>query len=246
MINLYFGLPGTGKTTLIAKLCHSRSFRKRYKNVYCNVHLANTDYTFIDNSYIGKYHLVDGAIIIDEGTLFADNRDYKNFSQNLTKFFMLHRHYNVDIYIFAQTYNGVDKKIRTLCNNVYYMYKPFLTGLWLTKYYRIPYGIVIPDSRRNKEKTGNTLGEIEEGYCKPPLIMRVFAKRLYRPKYYKYFDSWESPELLPLPTQAYKNLLLKFKALILPYVHVDYDLHARTHTQFYRVVCTPLVNLTLQ
>lgn len=200
MVFLYFGLPRTGKTTLIAKLCHSKAFRRRYKNIYSNIRMENTDYTYIENSYIGKYQMEDGAILIDEGTLFANNRDYKTFSADLTKFFMLHGHYRVDIYIFAQTYNGVDKKIRTLCNAVYYMYKPLLTGHWFTKYYRIPYGIIIPDKHKNKQTTGNSLGDIEEGYCKPSLLQRIFCHRFYRPRYYKYFDSWEAPELPPIPT----------------------------------------------
>lgn len=39
------------------------------------------------------------------------------------------------------------------------------------------------------------------GYKKPPLLARLFAKRLFRPLYYKYFDSWENDPLPPLPEQ---------------------------------------------
>lgn len=208
-VSLYFGLPRTGKTTLLAKMAVTEA--KRYEYVYTNVHLTDVpdNVYYIENEWIGKYQLENCLILIDEATLFADNRDYKNFSKDLVKFFMLHGHYHCTIRLFAQTYNGVDKKIRTLCELVYYMYKPFLTGHWITKYYRIPYGIVIPDRRKNKQTTGNSLGEIEEGYCKPNLIERIFAHRLHRRKYYPHFNSWEAPVLPPPPCLVEKDTSLK-------------------------------------
>lgn len=202
MIDFYFGLPRTGKTTLITKLALTQS--KRYKHIYVNVHLSGMpeNVIYIENEWVGKYDMSDSLILIDEGSIFADNRDYKNFSKELVHFFVLHGHYRCNIKLFAQTYNGVDKKIRTLCNNVFYMYKPFFFGRWFTKYYRIPYGIIIPDRKKNMQSTGNSLGDIEEGYCKPSLLIRLFCRRFYRPRYYKYFDSWEAPVLPPVPSSV--------------------------------------------
>lgn len=93
-------------------------------------------------------------------------------------------------------WDGVDRKIRVITDRCYYMYKGKLLGKWFSTYYRIPYGIIIPDP---KKKDGEKLGEIVQGYCKPPWYVRLFAPRLYRPRYYKYFDSWEAPVLPPLP-----------------------------------------------
>lgn len=201
MVTLFFGMPGTGKTSMIAYLSHDKKFRKKYKNIYSNVRMNDTDYTFVKNDYIGKYMITDGALLIDEASIFADSRDYKNFSKSLKEFVYLHRHYGIDIFLWAQRYSAVDKTLRELCDGgVWYMYKPLLTGWYKTKYYRIPYGIVIPDAKKNKERTGNTLGEIEEGYCKPSLITRLlFTKSFNRRKTYGYFDSWEAPELPPIP-----------------------------------------------
>lgn len=203
-VSYYFGLPGVGKTTLLAKMAIDES--KRFKNVYTNIHLTDVpdNVVYIQNDWIGKYQLENGLLLIDEATLFADNRDYKNFSKSLVSFFMLHRHYGLTVRLFGQSYNGLDRKIRTLCggdaqSGVYYMYRPLLLGRWQTKYYKIPYGIIIPDRRKNKEQNGSTLGEIEEGYCKPSLFQQIFCRRLWRPRYYKHFDSWEAPELPPLP-----------------------------------------------
>lgn len=199
MIRLYFGLPGVGKTTLLAKF--ALKYSKKFKYIYTNVHLSDMpdNVIYIHNEWLGIYNIVDGLVLIDEATIFADNRDYKNFSKDLTKWLMLSRHYGVSLFFFCQTYNGTDKKIRSLCTSVWYMYRPLLLGHWQTKYYRIPYGIVIPDARKNRALTGNSLGEIEEGYCKPPLLQRIFCHRMWRPLYYKYFDSWEAPSLPPLP-----------------------------------------------
>ncbi len=200
MVKLFFGLPGCGKTTIMCSIALRESTRKRprYKNVYCNVKsLCVPGVTYIDNDCIGKYDLSDCLILIDEATLFADSRDFKKFDVGKLTYFLEHRHFHADIYLFTQQWDGVDRKIRVITDRVYYVYKPFLTGIFISKYYRIPYGIIIPDKKNGGEK----LGEIIQGYCKPDLITRLFATKIFRPKYYKYFDSFEKPYLPPLPEQ---------------------------------------------
>lgn len=204
MIQMFFGVPGTGKTTLLVRNVLHDS--KIYKHVYTNVRLTGVpdNVIYIQNDWLGKYNIRDGSIHIDEASIFADNRDYKNTKKSFLDYLMLYRHFRIaKMCYYSQTYNGVDKKVRSLCDGgLFYMYKPFLTGHWFTKYYRIPYGIVIPDAKKNKALTGNSLGEIEEGYCKPSFLMRLFCHRLFRPKYYKHFDSWEAPELPPIPSET--------------------------------------------
>lgn len=206
MVCLFFGLPGSGKTTILASLAYKYTKRKKpYKHVYSNVHLAIPGVIYIDNKCIGKYDLSDSLILIDEAVIFADSRRYKEFPKYLMEFFMLHRHYNIDCFLFSQDATGTDKRIRVITDRVYYVYKGFFTGFCLTKYYRIPYGIIIPDGKTDGEK----LGEIVQGYRKPPLLVRLFATKVFRPRYYKYFDSWEAPELPPLPPEyvAYEKPL---------------------------------------
>ena len=195
-VSLYFGLPGSGKTTIMA--AHAKKgLRKRspYKNIYSNVQLNLPGITYIKNEDIGKYQIENGLLLIDEATIEFDSRDYKNFSKRLVQFFLLHRHYNVDIELFTQQWDGVDKKIRVITDRVYYIYKGIFTGVWFSRYYRVPYGIIIPDPKDGGEK----LGEIVQGYCKPGIFGRIFGGWCYRPKYYQYFDSWEAPKLPPLP-----------------------------------------------
>lgn len=196
MISLYFGLPGCGKTTLLTKFA-LESCRKGVKT-YGNIPLDIDGYIQIENNWVGKYDISNGLLLIDEGTLFANSRKYASFSDEMTQFFLLHRHYKINIIIFTQQWDGLDKRIRVITDNVYYVYKTPLLGAWVTKYYKVPYGIIIPDP---KKSDGEKLGEIIQGYCKPGVVGRIFCGRVYRPKYYKYFDSWDAPNLPPLPLQ---------------------------------------------
>lgn len=197
MISLFFGLPGCGKTTLLCYCAHKALRSKKYKHVYSNVHIAMDGVTYIDNDCIGQYQLENALILIDEATLFADNRAYKDFGKDKIQFFLLHRHMKVDIYLFTQQWDALDRKIRVITDRVYYVYKGRLLGRWRTSYYRVPYGIIIPDPKKDGSEK---LGEIIQGYCKPSFVERLFCeKHLWRGRYYKYFDSWEHPRLPSLP-----------------------------------------------
>lgn len=216
-VSLFFGLPGCGKTTLLTKCALDGVNCGRYQNVYTNVSIAVPGTTFISNDVIGHYELENCLLLIDEATLFADSRDYKNFSRGRLEYFLEHRHRNADIMLFTQQWDGVDRKIRTITDRVYYVKKGILLGHWISTCYRIPYDIIIPDPKRNG---GEKLGEIIQGYCKPSLIARLFAKRIYRPKYYKYFNSWELEKLPPLPSEYKVTSPEKVKkAVFVPYLH---------------------------
>lgn len=195
-VSLYFGLPGAGKTTIMAAHAKRALSRKSpYKHVFCNVKLNMDGIIYIENSDIGRYQIENGLLLIDEATLEFDSRDYKNFSKRLVSFFLLHRHYNMDIELFTQQWDGVDRKIRVITDRCYYIYKGIFTGKWLSRYYRVPYGIIIPDPKKGNEK----LGEIVQGYAKPGLLGRLFGGWCLRPLYYRYFDSWDAPKLPELP-----------------------------------------------
>lgn len=215
-VSLYFGLPGCGKTTLLSALA-VKGLRKRspYKHVCCNVRLNIEGITYITSEDLGTYKIEDSLILLDEAAIEFNSREYKNFAKRLVSFFMLHRHFRDDIVLFSQGWDTQDRTIRLITDRVYYVFKGFLLGHWFTRYYRIPYDIIIPDPRNGNEK----LGEIVQGYCKPGFLGRLFSGWLYRPKYYKYFDSWEAPELPELPRgRTYTAEIIEEKYLDLPQI----------------------------
>lgn len=200
MISLYFGLPRCGKTTTLAKLALD-AVRKGRK-VYSNVPLKISGVTFISNSDIGRYDMSgfvgrNSLILIDEATIYADSRQFAKFPADVVEFFVLHGHWHCDIALFCQIYNRTDSTIRMLAERVYYVKR----GLFLpiTRIYRVPYGIAFTPPN---DSTGSKYGDINEGYAEPSFMQKLFCQRVWRPRYYKYFDSWEHKDLPPLPQDA--------------------------------------------
>lgn len=158
MISGFFGLPGVGKTSFLAKIAHKENKRikrgkSKYKRVLTNFYCR--DCYRLDFRQLGTYDISNSLILIDEITLEADSRDYKSFSHNLKEFFILHRHYGNDVIYFTQQYDGVDKKIRDLTFDLWYVKKI----AWFTIATRIYRTI---DINENKE--------IVQGYKFPGLF----------------------------------------------------------------------------
>ncbi len=196
-VSRYFGLPGCGKTTTLTMLAMKGQASGRYRFVCGNVQLSLHGYVYVPFECLGVYDLSDTLYLIDEAMVEAGDRDYKNFDKCKLEAFVMHRHYNMDIVLFSQEADGIDKKIRSITDRMYYVKKGFLTGKWISSIYRIPYKILWPDSKT----AGENVGRIVMGYAKPNIFCRLFARRLYRPKYYRFFDSWERKILDPLPRQ---------------------------------------------
>lgn len=190
----YFGLPGCGKTTTLAYHAFKAYKSGRYRHIYSNVQLAIHGVTVVPFEVFGVYELRDCLFLIDEAMIVCGDRDHKNFGKEKLKEFVMHRHKNCDIILFSQEADGVDKKIRSITDRMFYVKKGILTGKWFSSIYRIPYDVMFPSD-------GDKIGDIVMGYKKPPFLARVFAKRLYRPLYYKYFDSWENDPLPELPKE---------------------------------------------
>lgn len=186
MIKAYFGVPGVGKSTILVQ--QAKKLKKKYDNIY-TINIDIKGCKRITRETLEKYKIENSLILWDEITMDADNREFKTFSKELRDFFILHRHLNCDIIYVTQNYENVDKKIRDLTSELWYMQKsviPILRQFTTSK--RIYRNINI-----NEHTSELTLGY---RFCN--LIESLFVsnfKICYRRLYYKSFDSYNQLSL---------------------------------------------------
>ena len=83
MIFGVFGLPRSGKTTYLCKI--AKSYIKRGIRVYSNFPCHGC--YKLDFSKLGRFDFSNCVLLIDEISLVADSRDWKNFNSDLVYFF---------------------------------------------------------------------------------------------------------------------------------------------------------------
>ena len=196
MITCYFGVPGVGKTTLLTKLAVKAIKRMnrgkgKYENVYTNFYCKGA--CRIDFNDLKTYKICDSLILLDEITMDADNRDFKNFPDEIRDFFILHRHLGNDIIYATQGYDAVDKKIRLLTQELWYMQKsvvPFFSSLTTAK--RI-YRTIDINEHTSELTLGYRFCNFIESMCTSNF------KSVWRRRYYKYFDSFDEGVLASRP-----------------------------------------------
>lgn len=196
MITCYFGVPGCGKTTLLTKFAQKelkliKKGKSPYKHIYTNFYCLGAEEIDFDN--LKDYKITDSLILLDELAMDADNRKFKSFPDEIRDFFILHRHLGCDIIYATQSYEMVDLKVRQLTAQLWYMQKsviPFLDLFTTAK--RVYRTIAI-----NEHTSELTLGY---RFCN--LLEAFFTsnyKCVYRPFYYKYFDSFDEDKLIHRP-----------------------------------------------
>ena len=171
MIEGIFGLPRSGKSTYLAKL--AKKAQKQKIKVYSNFYIDGCYKLDFDD--LGVHDYSDCLILIDEISLFCDCRNWKNFSADLVYFFTNHGHYNVNIVYCSQSYGDCDRKIRNLTENLYYIK-------------RLPLFSMV----RTIDKAFTVDVDITEKYT-----LSGFPKFVFRPLYFKYFNSFVRRQLPP-------------------------------------------------
>lgn len=179
------GFPGSGKTTVLTMIAQNalkgRSVLGLPKTKTVFTSFPCSGCYQLDFYQLGKLNFHDCLIIIDEISLYADNRNFKNFSDALLYFFKLHRHANINLVWCSQNATDADKKIRGVTEKSY-----IIDALGA-------FTMIKPIEKFHSVKNGE-----------PAEIFRLGRlhtwKWCYRPKWYKYFDSYDRkalPDFVP-------------------------------------------------
>ncbi len=175
--SIYFGVPGSGKTTFAAWM--AKRILKHNGHVWSNVPIKGA-YKVEPKEDIGKYLMQNGTLLIDEAGIEYNNRDYKKFSQESTYFYKFHRLYKMNVCIFSQGFDDMDKKLRTLATHLYVCKKSVLP--FLIRRYQISKRVGINDITK----------DICDEYYKVPFS----SKWIFSPSLWTMFDSFSTK---PLP-----------------------------------------------
>lgn len=186
IVNYIFGAPGSGKTTVLAYL--AKKYNKMGFKVYCNTPIKNT--ILIDDEMIGYIAFTDSVLLLDECGIQYNNRDaFKKKSMmsdpDRLRYWKLVRHYVQKnkkgcVWIASQGWNDIDLKLRTLSTNYFYI-KKFVLPWWT---------VIKPIFKKC---------DIDDQTHEPTdfYVFDMFwnFKLIFRPKYYKLFDSYDAPIL---------------------------------------------------
>lgn len=132
MISGVFGLPGAGKTVFLAKCAQKALDRKPMVIGGHYLHYGNYDAVLtnfyckgcakFDFSQLGKVDFRNCLLICDETAIEADSRSFKTFSEEAKFFFHQGNRKAGNCFIWtSQSYDSVDKRIRDLTDNYYYI-----------------------------------------------------------------------------------------------------------------------------
>lgn len=206
MISAIIGLPGSGKSLLLGYFadralkgkdinfpCVNFTHFSKYKRVYTNFPFPGAYRLDFDSLGYADYH--DCLILCDEIQLFADSRNFKNFGDNLKFFFSLHRKFGIDFIYASQSYDSMDKRIRSLTDRLFYLDSSHFGFMRLRQILAF---FDVSD------------GQIKEGYSYNSPITNVY---LYQKKLYGLIDTNAvlcSSIHLPEPLDSWTTAIFSF------------------------------------
>ena len=200
MIKGYFGVPGSGKTTILAKcgIKELNRLKKRYKNIY-TINFKLSGCTEIEWNDLAVYKMYNCLILIDEISTLADNREFKSFMKEHRDFFIMHRHLGIDIVWATQNYEKVDKTIREMTQELWYISRSVVPILGHFTRGKKIYRQININEHTSELTLGYRFCNFLEGF------FAVNNEIVYRKKYYKYFDSYDELMLKDRPVLEKKD-----------------------------------------
>lgn len=177
-LSIYFGVPGSGKTTMAAHL--ARKALKRGRKVYSNVPMKGC--YVIDKFDLGVYDINNALVIIDEAGVDFNNRDFKAMTKDIIYFLKYHRHYKCDVVVFSQSHEDMDITFRRLAYRYFVMKKSMIPN-FIT-------------CRRICRKIGidELTNQIADKYAFVPWWL-LGVKWIYAKPLWKMFDSYNTKQL---------------------------------------------------
>lgn len=177
-ITCLVGATGSGKTS-VAQYITLQNYNNNIP-VWSNVPLYGAK--ILDFKDLLKYeftneNMKEGVFIIDEAGICLNNRDWEKLEKDVIKFFKLHRHFRISVYIFSQG-EDIDITFRRLAHKWY-------------KLKKLPFGFtaLIPVINNLTIKDGK--------WCLTYEIERNFLFWKYIPifKTWQFFNSFSVPNL---------------------------------------------------
>lgn len=188
---MVFGKKGSGKTTLLTKL--AIKYHKQGRTVYSTVQIPST--RRFDVSKLGDYTFdANSVVFIDEVGMIWDNREFKNFRNEVRDWFKLQRQSKVTVYLFSQSFD-IDKKLRDLTDEMYLL--------------SIKFNVLSVAKRISKKVTiikgADGTSRLDEEYAFVPFI--IPGSRIYTwvPRWIPFFKSFDPKKL---PYIEYGDILL--------------------------------------
>lgn len=206
MITVYFGSPGSGKTTMAVRRLLKE--RKHYDNTFANFETSAADYDNVSLLNLGTWTFPPNSLIqVDEAGIEYNNRKFKSLPQETIQWFKLHRHYRCDVDVWSQSWDDMDITLRRLADRLYYIKRlgPF------TMIRRV-YKRVTVDKQTEQIIDGYKMVHMLYLLLKPVylasylllglgfLVRAIFPafdeiSLVLRAPYYKYFDTHSAPPL---------------------------------------------------
>lgn len=182
-VTTVIGLPRSGKTTFASYIVHL-CVKAKYP-VYSSVPIIGALPFNPDD--MGIYQYEDSIILYDEASLTSNNRNWaQNFNKASLSFLKLIGHYRVHAFVFSQDLDVDVNWIRLSAN------------ILLVKRGCVGVSRIIKVNR--ELDVNDDTHKLEAFYSrKKGLISFIKTKRIFRPLYYKLFDSWDAPKLKPYP-----------------------------------------------
>ena len=186
---MFFGLPGSGKSTVCADIVRQGNTVKSLKHIgfFCNFPVSGA--YKISRSDIGTYDLrtedkPKSVLLLDEASTVYFKRNavskdpHKQFKDSENEFHSMHRHYQCMEVFFAQSWDGVDLRLRELSTRLFYVehsrIRNFIKIRQISKIFAID---------ENHQPI--------DGYD----FVKFSSRYVWAPRCWKLFDSYTCPQL---------------------------------------------------